>query len=117
MIDLLKMPADRPIIIDLGVMPERIVSFIPKERMVCLFTCAEEIERLYFFREDHKMILDVIKLTADPAASIKNGNQNMIKFSNDIREACVNHGIRTIERTAGLSVEEQFTMVREHFGV
>lgn len=117
-IDLLKMPAETPIIIDLGIMPERILPFIPKERMVCLYTSDEEIERLYFFREDHKMILDVINnCTADSAGTIKNVNRNLIKFSRDIRNACVKNGIKTIERTPGLSVEEQFRLVREHFGL
>ncbi|GMK36971.1 hypothetical protein PCCS19_00240 [Paenibacillus sp. CCS19] len=116
-IDLLRMPADRPIIIDLGIMPERILPFIPKERMICLYTSDEEIERLYFFREDHRMILDVINLTTNPADTIKNGNNNMKTFSRDIREACIRHGISTIERTASLSVEEQFRLVRDHFGL
>lgn len=58
------MAIDKPIIIDLGIMPECILPFIPKERMICLHTSDEEIERLYFFREDHKMILDVINLTS-----------------------------------------------------
>ncbi|MBD3922606.1 hypothetical protein H8B09_28020 [Paenibacillus sp. PR3] len=69
-VDLLRMPADRPIIIDLGIMPEHILPFIPKERMICLYTSDDEIERLYFFREDHKMILDVINLTADRVATV-----------------------------------------------
>ncbi|ETT62081.1 hypothetical protein MHI43_15325 [Paenibacillus sp. FSL H8-0457] len=116
-IDLLKMPTDTPIIIDLGIMPEQILPFIPKERMICLYTSDEEIERLYFFREDHKMILDVINLTAKPAETIKNGNKNMVKFSRDIRNACVKNGIKTIKRTTSLSVEEQFRLVREHFGL
>ncbi|MCL6602221.1 MAG: AAA family ATPase [Paenibacillus sp.] len=115
-IDLLKMPTHTPIIIDLGIMPEQILSFIPKERMICLYTSDAEMERLYFFREDHKMILDVINLTADPAETIKNGNKSMVKFSHDIRNACVKKGIKTIERTTSLSVEEQFRLVREHFG-
>lgn len=109
------MPSDKPIMIDLGIMPERILPFIPKERMICLYTSDEEIERLYFFREDHKMILDVINLTANPAATIANVNVNTIKFSNDIRNACVRNGIKTLERTPNLSVEEQFQLVREHF--
>ncbi|GGG06877.1 hypothetical protein GCM10010913_30880 [Paenibacillus aceti] len=71
---MLKMPTNTPIIIDLGIMPEQILPFIPKERMICLYTSNEEIERLYFFREDHKMILDVINLTANPAETIKNGD-------------------------------------------
>ena len=49
-IDLLKMPTDTPVIIDLGIMPEQILPFIPKERMICLYTSDEEIERLYFFQ-------------------------------------------------------------------
>ncbi len=114
-IDLLRMPADKPIIIDLGIMPEHILPFIPKERMICLYTSVEEIEKLYFFREDHKMILDVIYLTSNPAATIKNGNKNMVKFSHDVRDACVQNGIKTIERTPSLSVEEQFRLVCEHF--
>lgn len=115
--DLLKMSADTPVIIDLGIMPERVLPFIPKERMICLYTLDEEIERLYFYREDHKMILDVINLTANPAESIRNGNRNMIKFSRQIRTACLKHGIKTLERTNNLSVEEQFRFVREHFGL
>lgn len=116
-IDLLKMPNDQPIIIDLGIMPEEILPFIPKERMVCLYTSDQEIERLYYFREDHKMILDVINRTANPEESIKNGNKNMVKFSHDIREACIKHGIKTIERTPELSVDEQFKLIRGHFGI
>ncbi|NJJ38267.1 hypothetical protein [Paenibacillus apii] len=116
-IDLLKMSSDTPIVIDLGIMPERILPFIPKERMVCLYTSDEEIERLYFYREDHKMILDVINLTDNPAQTIKNGNKSMAKFSRDIRNACVKNGIKTIERTTSLSKEEQFKLVREYFGL
>ena len=116
-IDLLRIPTDTPVIIDLGIMPEQILPFIPKERMICLYTSDEEIERLYFFREDHKMILDVINLTTNPAETIKNGNKNMVKFSDNIRNACVKNGIKTIERTHSLNVEEQFRLVREHFGL
>ncbi|OME66330.1 hypothetical protein BSK65_22395 [Paenibacillus odorifer] len=60
-IDLLKLPDDKPIIIiDLGIMPEFILLFIPEERMICFYTSDAEIERLYYFREDYKMILDCI---------------------------------------------------------
>ncbi|MGC5771607.1 hypothetical protein [Paenibacillus pabuli] len=114
-IDLLKMPTDKPIIIDLGIMPEHILRFIPKERMMCLYTSDEEIERLYYFREDHKMILDVINLTSDPAETIKHGNKTMVKFSHEIRNACVNNNIKTLERTPDLGIEEQFRLVYEHF--
>lgn len=115
-IDLLKMPSDKPIIIDLGIMPEHILSFIPKERMMCLYTSDSEIERLYFFREDHKMILDCINAcTSNPEETIKHSNKSMIKFSNEIKKACVKNDVRTIERTPGMSVEEQFELVSEHF--
>ncbi|WP_151733956.1 hypothetical protein [Paenibacillus tengchongensis] len=116
-IDLLRMPGETPIIIDLGIMPERILPFIPKERMICLYTSDEEIKRLYYYREDHRMILDVINLTANPAESIIKGNQSMIDFSRRIRNACIQHGIKTLERTASLSVEGQFWQIRNHFGL
>lgn len=80
-------------------MPEKILSFIPKERMICLYTSNEEIEKRFFFREDHKMILDVIKLTADPEKAIKNGNEVMMTFSNTIKNACVKNGIKTLTFT------------------
>lgn len=116
-IDLLKLPNNKPIIIDLGIMPERILSFIPKERMICFYTSDAEIERLYFFREDHKMILDCINdCTSNPEETIKHTNKSMIKFSNEIKDACINNGIKTIERTPAMSVDEQFKMVSEHFG-
>lgn len=115
-IDLLKMPNNKPIIIDLGIMPEHILSFIPKERMMCLYTSDSEIERLYFFREDHKMILDCINAcTSNPEETIKHSNKSMIKFSNEIKHACVKNDVKTIERTPGMSVEEQFKLVSEHF--
>lgn len=117
-IDLLKMSDEKPIIIDLGIMPECILPFIPKERMICLFTSAEEIERLYFFREDHKMILDCINTyTTDPQESIKHSNKSLVKFSNEIKSACVKNGIKTIERTPEMSVDEQFKLICEHFGI
>jgi hypothetical protein len=100
------MLTNKPIIIDSGIMPEQILSFIPKERMLCLYTSAEEIERLYFFREDHKMILEVINAhTSNPAETIKHGDK-LVKFSNEIVNACVKNGIKTIERTPSLSVEK-----------
>jgi hypothetical protein len=117
-IDLLKMPNNKPIIIDLGIIPEHILPFIPKERMICLYTSDEEIERLYFFREDHKMILDCINAyTSNPEGTIKHSNKSMVKFSNEIKNACIKNGIKTIERTPNMSVEEQFKLVREHFGL
>lgn len=115
-IDLLKMPNDKPIIIDLGIMPERILPFIPEERMICFYTSDEEIERLYYFREDHKMILDCINAyTTNPEETIKHGNKSMVKFSNEIKNACTKIGIKTVERIPSMSVEEQFRLVREHF--
>lgn len=116
-IDLLKLPESKPIVIDLGIMPERILPFIPKERMICLYTSDEEIEKLYFFREDHKMILDVVNLTSNPEETIKHGNKPMVKFSREIKKACVKNGIKTLERTPGLTVDEQFRIVRDHFGI
>ncbi|WBW97578.1 hypothetical protein [Oceanirhabdus sp. W0125-5] len=117
-IDLLKLPDNKPIIIDLGIMPEYILPFIPKERMICLFTSKEEIERLYYFRDDHKMILDCIREnTTDPEETIKHGNKSLVKFSEEIKNACIKNGIKTIERTPDLSIDEQFKLVREHFGL
>lgn len=116
-IDLLKMPNNKPIIVDLGILPERILPFIPRERMICLYTSDEEIEKQYFLRDDHKMILDVINLTTNPAETIKHVNKSNIKISREITAACVNLGIHTIERTADLNVEDQFNLVREHFGL
>ncbi|NJJ40486.1 hypothetical protein [Paenibacillus apii] len=116
-IDLLKMPDNKPIIIDLGILPKRILPFIPKERMICLYTSDAEIERLYYFREDHKMILDCINAcTSNPEETIKHSNRSMIKFSNAILNACVQNGIKTIERTPSMDVEEQFNLVSQHFG-
>ncbi|XMB85814.1 hypothetical protein RJG79_10445 [Mycoplasmatota bacterium WC44] len=117
-IDLLKMSDDKPIIIDLGIMPEYILPFVPKERMVCLFTSNEEIERLYFFRGDHKMILDCInECTKNPEETIKHSNKSLVLFSNTIKEACIKNGIKTIERTHNLSVDDQFNLIRRHFGI
>lgn len=116
-IDLLKMPNNKPIIIDLGIMPEHILPYISKEKMICLYTSDEEIERLYFFREDHKMILDCINAyTTNPEETIKHSNKSMVKFSKEIKSACMKNGIRTIERTPNMSIEEQFKLVSEHFG-
>lgn len=39
----------------------------------------------------------------------------MVRFSHDVRSACIRNGIKTLERTPELSVEEQFELVREHF--
>lgn len=117
-IDLLKLPDDKPIIIDLGIMPEYILPFIPKERMICLFTSNEEIERLYYFRDDHKMILDCIRAnTADPEKTIKHGNKSLVNFSEEIKNACIKNSIKTIERTPNLNIDEQFKLIREHFGL
>ncbi|OPH51911.1 hypothetical protein BC351_34430 [Paenibacillus ferrarius] len=75
------------IIIDLGIMPELTLPYIPKERMICLYTSDEEIERLYFFREDHKMIFDCIKAySLNPEETIKHSNKSMVKFSKIIKK-------------------------------
>lgn len=117
-IDLLKMEADQPIVIDLGIMPECILPFIPKERILCLYTLDTEIERLYFFREDHKMILDCINNnTVNPKETIAHSNQAMIKFSNDVTKACIAQGIQTIKRTPNMSKERQFGLVCNYFGL
>jgi len=117
LIDLLKMPDDRPIIIDLGIMPEEILPFIPPERILCLVTSPQEIERLYFFREDHKMILECINNnTTAPEQTIEHSNKSMVKFSHEIRQACSKNGIKVLERKPEMSVEEQFSLVCEHFG-
>lgn len=115
-IDLIKMPDDKPIIVDLGVKPELIMPFIDKNRILSMFTASTEIEKLYFFRDDHSMILDRInQSTKDPLKSIKNANQAMILFSDEIRLSCERNGIKIIERTPELSIENQFKMVCEYF--
>jgi len=60
---------------------------------------------------------DVINLTSNPAETINHGNKTMVKFSDEIRKACDKNGIKTLERTLSLNVEEQFKLVREHFGL
>jgi len=117
-IDLLKMSDSQPIVVDLGIMPEVILPFIPKERIICFYTSPQEIEKLYFFRDDHKMILDCInKNTLDPEKTIKHANKSMVKFSNYIKNACINSGIKTIERTPNMTKDEQFRLICEHFGI
>jgi hypothetical protein len=63
------------------------------------------------------MILDCINaFTSNPAETIKHANKPMEKLSCDIKNACINNGIKTIERTPSMSVEEQFRLVTAHFG-
>lgn len=117
-IDLLELPNTQPIIIDMGVMPKTILSLIPKERMVCLFTSPEEIEKRYLFRIDHNMILDCIKNNSiDYIETVSNVNNSIIRFSKEIVNACVSEGILTIERTHNLTINQQFKMIYEHFDI
>lgn len=115
-IDLLKMSDKQPIIIDLGILPEVILPFISKERIICLYTSPEEIEKLYFFRDDHKMILDCINAnTLNPKKTIIHANKSIVRFSINIKNACIDNGIKTIERTPQLTPNEQFRLICKHF--
>lgn len=117
-IDLLKMSDEQPIVVDLGIMPNKIMPFIEKDRIICLYTSPEEIEKLYFFREDHKMILDCInKNTLSPKDTINNANRAMVKFSNEITNACIARDIKSIERTVDMTKEKQFKLICEHFNI
>lgn len=117
-IDLLKMPDEQPIVVDLAIMPEAILPFIAKERVICLYTSPEEIEKLYFFRDGHKMILDCINThTLNPKKTINHANKAIVRFSNDIKNACINSEIKTIERTPYMTKDDQFTLICEHFGI
>lgn len=63
------------------------------------------------------MILDCINAkTTNPESTIKHSNKSIVKFSNEIKNACIKNGIKTIERIPDMSVDEQFELVREHFG-
>lgn len=116
-VDLLKMPDDRPVIVDLGVMPEDILPFISKNNIIGLFTSKKEIENLYFYRDDHKMILECIENnTENPQQTIKHSNKSMVKFSNKIKKACIKNEIKILERTTEMSVEQQFELICKHFG-
>ena len=117
-IDLLKMSDKQPAVVDLGIMPEAILAFIEKERIICLYTSSEEIEKLYFFRDDHKMILDCINThTLNPEKTIAHANKAIVRFSNEIKNACINSGIKTIERTPHMTKDEQFKLICEHFRI
>lgn len=116
LIDIIKMPNDKPIIIDLGIRADLILPFIDIERILGMFTAPSEIERLYFFREDHRMILDRInESTQNPSKTIKNANKAMVRFSEDIRKSCESNGVKIINRAPELSIDEQFKMVCEYF--
>ncbi|MCF7924610.1 MAG: hypothetical protein K9L64_05890 [Candidatus Izimaplasma sp.] len=115
-VDLLSDKSEKRIVVDLGILAEEIIEIIPKERIICFYTSEKEIKRLYFFRDDHKMILDRINSdTKNPSKTIENASKSMVKFSDDIVDSCKKYGIKTIERTPDLSVEEQFDMVKKYF--
>lgn len=115
-VDLLACRSDKLIVVDLGVLAKEIFDIIPKERMICFYTSPKEVERLYFFRKDHKMILDRIEAdTINPKATIKHASKSMAKFGEDIVEVCKNHGVKTVERTNDLTIEKQFDILKTHF--
>lgn len=117
-LDLLELDLNKPIIVDLGILPEDILGFIDKSHIICLHTDPQEIHRLYYYRDDHKMILDCINQnTKNPKETIKNSCNVLVSFSEDIINSCQKQGIYCLERTKDLSIQEQFEIIKNHFNI
>lgn len=81
-----------------------------------MYTDPREIHRLYYYRDDHKLILDCINNnTKDPERTIKNSCDVLVSFSEDIINSCQKEEIYCLKRTEELSVKEQFAIIKKHF--
>lgn len=103
-------------IIDLGVEVEALLSWIPKENIVGLFTNPRTIRDQYLYRPDHDMILKCIeKNTENPCETAENVSKSVCWFSEQIKASCVRNGIFCLERNENLSKEAQFETLCTYF--
>lgn len=118
LVDLLALPKDRPIVVDLGVEIQWVLPFIPKENIIGLFTDNETIYKQYLYRPDHKMILDCIWAnTSSPEETAKNVSKSVAWFSNRVEASCREHGIKQLWRDADLTKDEHFRQVCAYFNL
>lgn len=117
LVDLLKLPTDRPIIVEGHYLPELMLRVAAPER-IALFTTSEELIRSdYFNREDKQNMLKAIRKATDSEDTMNHVLDVVVESAKQQIENGKPFNYVTFERTDESTVEGTLAEVCAHFGL
>ncbi len=117
LIDLIKLSADKPVVVDMHMPPSVAMSIAEPNRIAYLIASPQLVLEDYYDRDGHRDILACIKGLPEGDAALANCNKVLAYGT----EQCVNQvkdsGVFYIERTRQSAVADTLRQLEAHFGL
>jgi hypothetical protein len=115
LVDLLRLPSDKKIIVDLDMTPEVAKQITDYNRVAFLVTEPEFVIKDYYDREHHREILECIMSLPDPDKALKNSNDLMIYGTEKTLNNVYESGLFYIKRDENSTIEKTLSLLEKHF--
>lgn len=117
LVDLLKLPIDKKIIVDLHMTPEAAKQITDYNRVAFLVTEPALVIKDYYDREHHREILDCIRSLPDPEKALRNVNDLHVYGTEKTLKSVYKSGLFYIKRDENSTIEKTLSLLEKHFNL
>ncbi len=115
LVDLLKLPSDRKVIVDIHLTPEMAKRITDFRRVAFLIAEPDLVIRDHLDREDHREILECIMSLPDPDKALENVNNVLVYGVEKDLESVYESGLFHVKRVENNTTEEILSLLERHF--
>lgn len=117
LVDLLRLPSDQKVIVDIHLTPEMAKQITDFERVAFLVAEPDLVIRDFYEREDHREILECIMSLSDPDKTLRNVNNVLVHGVEEDLESVYESGLFYIKRHENSTTEETLSLLERHFNL
>lgn len=117
LVDLLKLPSDQKIMVDMHLTPEVAKEITDLERVAFLIAEPDLVIRDYFDRDDHRDMLECIMSLSDPDKALKNVADVLVHGVKKDLESVYESGFFYIKRDENSTTEKTLRLLERHFNL
>lgn len=117
LVDLLKLPNDQKIMVDMHLTPEVAKEITDFERVAFLIAEPDLVIRDYFDRDDHRDMLECIMSLSDPDKALKNVADVLAHGVKKDLESVYESGLFYIKRDENSTTEETLRLLERHLNL
>lgn len=117
LVNLLKLPNDQKIVVDLFMTPEVAKQITEYNRVAFLVTEPALVIKDYYNREYHREILECIMSLSNPEKALKNSNEVLAYGTEKILKSVYESGLFYIKRDENSTIEKTLSILEKHFNL